>query len=109
MDIVATKIGGKTHLLLNEHPYAAGLSVRIRGKGSNPFGVGCQLQMLDDAGGLLFTRSMPGGGSGWQSQNDPLLILPMLPVGTQYRILWPGGAKSLHAVEQSTASMVITE
>ena len=39
MDIVATQAGGQTRLFFNQHPQAAGLSVRIQGKGNNPFGV----------------------------------------------------------------------
>ena len=101
MDIVATQAGGQTRLFFNQHPQAAGLSVRIQGKGKNPFGVGCQLRMLDDAGkNVIFsTRTMPGGGSGrWQTQNDPLLILPMISADVEYQILWPGGEWRSHHI-----------
>ena len=109
MDIVATQAGGQTRLFFNQHPQAAGLSVRIQGKGNNPFGVGCQLRMLDDAGGVLFARTMPGGGSGWQTQNDPLLILPMISADVEYQILWPGGEWRSHHIGEGVDSVTIIE
>ena len=109
MDIVATQAGSQTRLFFNQHPQAAGLSVRIQGKGNNPFGVGCQLRMLDDAGGVLFARTMPGGGSGWQTQNDPLLILPMISADVEYQILWPGGEWRSHHIGEGVDSVTIIE
>jgi len=109
MDLVVASPGRATRLFFNQHPQAAGLSVRIQGKGNNPFGVGCQLRMLDDAGGVLLTKTMPGGGSGWQTQNDPLLILPVILADVKYQVLSPGGEWRLHDIVEGVGFVTIIE
>jgi len=110
MDFVATMPGGTTRLFLNQQTSAAGMPLRARGRGNNPMGIGLRLQGLDSDGQVMLTRDMPGGGAGWHSQNDALIIIPTETANKRWRVRWPGGDWQPLAMDQgSTAELFLKE
>ncbi len=109
MDLVITSPGRATRLFLNQLTEAEAIGIRARGMGANPWGVGCQLHFIDHQGALLAAHAMAGGGSGWQSQNDPLVLFPHSLKAHQIRVLWPGGAMRSYALDPSQPLVLIAQ
>ncbi len=109
MDLVITSPGRATRLFLNQLTEAEAIGIRARGMGANPWGVGCQLHFIDQQGALLAAHAMAGGGSGWQSQNDPLVLFPHSLKAHQIRVLWPGGAMRSYALDPSQPLVLIAQ
>ncbi|MGC8990317.1 MAG: CRTAC1 family protein, partial [Verrucomicrobiia bacterium] len=95
VDLAVTQNNGQTKLYQNASA-KAGLRVRIQAGQENPCGVGAvvRLRFGDEWGPAREVH----GGSGYWSQDSPVLVMgcPSTPTGVQVR--WPGGRVTESAV-----------
>jgi hypothetical protein len=104
-DLVVTQNGGATRLFMNLGA-KPGLRVRLQGPPSNPTAVGAIVRLR--FGDRLGPAREVHAGSGYLSQDSPVLILgtPEPPTGIIVR--WPGGKSTQRPILSGAKSVTVT-
>ncbi len=87
VDLVVTQNGGATKLFENIHA-RDGLRVKLAGPRSNPQGIGVTVRLK--CGDNFGPTSEVHAGSGYWSQDSPVLVLAAPQPPTAIRVQWPG-------------------
>jgi hypothetical protein len=87
IDLVVTQNGAATKLFRNTTA-KPGLRVRLLGPPGNPYGIGAALRIhsADGAGPYREVQA----GSGYWSQNSPVLVLGLPEAASSLELRWPG-------------------
>jgi hypothetical protein len=103
-DLVVTQNAAETKLYINQNA-KPGLRVRLKGSPNNPSAIGAsvRLRFADRLGPARELRT----GSGYLSQDSPVLVLgtPQPPIGVVIR--WPGGRTTETPLPASSKSVTI--
>lgn len=103
-DLAVTQNGSQTQLLHNQGA-KPGLRVRFQGPPTNPSGIGAviRLRFGDTLGPARECRA----GSGYWSQDSPVLVLATPTPPTAAEVTWPGGAKTTTPIPTTTRELRI--
>lgn len=104
-DLVITQNREVTQVLRNTGA-KRGLRVRIRGDSTNPSGIGCQIRLIFQGSRMGPVREIRAG-SGYLSQDGPVLVMgtPEVPVGVWIR--WPGKAPQVVPVDSKALEVQV--
>jgi hypothetical protein len=104
VDLVVSQNAAATKLFQNKTGQT-GLRVRLRGIPENPTAVGAVVQLLykDGSGPVREIHA----GSGYWSQDSPVLVLGMPEVPQGIKIKWPGGKITETSLPENTAEVTI--
>jgi hypothetical protein len=86
------------------------VAVRLHGRGGNPDAIGARI-VLESGGRTLHVAEIRAGG-GYASQSTATAFLSVpneLAAGATFRIRWPSGVVTQHAVPQKSGYMNISE
>ena len=103
-DLAVTQNGSYTRLFRNKSA-KPGLRVSLQGPKTNPTGVGATVR-LSFAGGKLGPARPITSGSGYWSQDSPVVVLgtPYKPVAVQ--VTWPDGTKTSTPVPNDAKQVI---
>jgi hypothetical protein len=104
-DLVVGQNAAATRLFRNRGA-RPGLRVRVAGPAGNPSGVGARVRLASSEG--LGPVHIVDGGSGWLSQNSPILVLGVSGTPLEIQVRWPGGAFTRTAVPAAVTEVVAT-
>lgn len=103
-DLAVGQNAAATRLFHNARASVA-MSVRLRGTPGNPTGIGAQVR-LESAGDSGPTHELHAG-SGYLSQDEAVLLLPVPSAPATLVVRWPGGATTRTPVATGTATLEI--
>ncbi len=103
-DLVVSQNRGQTRLYHNERAIPA-IRVRLNAGPDNPTGVGGSVQGIGDHG--AGPRLEVQAGSGYWSQNSPIMLLARSPSLRQVQVRWPGGATTVHELPEGIAELEV--
>jgi enediyne biosynthesis protein E4 len=104
LDLIVAQNGSATKLFHNQRA-RTGLRIRVTGPTQNPDGIGAILR-------LKFNTSWGPAreihsGSGYWSQDSPVLILPMPEQPKAIQVLWPGGRKTEQPIPAHAPEVIV--
>jgi len=104
VDLAVSQNNAETKLFHNQLA-KPGLRIRLEGPGGNPLGIGAavRLKFGDRFGPLREVHS----GSGYWSQDSPVVVLAAPTEPTEVWVRWPGGHTTLGAVPASAREIII--
>lgn len=104
VDLVVAQNGAATRLFMNARA-KPGLRVRLQGPPSNPTAMGATVRLR--FGHRLGPAREVHAGSGYLSQDSPMLIFgtPEAPTGVIVR--WPGGRTTEHPIPSGTRTLTV--
>ncbi len=105
VDLVVTQNRGQT-MLFHNRGGKPGLRVRLQGPEGNPWGIGAVVRLK--FGDRFGPARELHGGSGYWSQDSPVLVLATPSPPTQISVRWPGG-KSVQADLPPNAREIILD
>ncbi|MDA7617888.1 FG-GAP-like repeat-containing protein [Verrucomicrobia bacterium] len=107
MDFVMTQQEGSTRLFLNRAPsIQPGWQIEIKGHDDNPAGYGCQVRFAYPEGRLGPVREVQAG-SGWWSQNSPVMVMHPSREPASIWIRWPGGETHHYPLKPGQNKLVL--
>lgn len=89
-DMVMTQNEGAVLLYHGRAASEGGIRIRLQGKALNSLGIGCQVRFLFTEGKAGPIREIQAG-SGWWSQNSPVVVLHAVTRPQALWVRWPGG------------------
>jgi hypothetical protein len=104
LDLVVTQNRAETRLFRNVGA-RPGLRVRLAGADGNPAGIGAVVRLR--AGDWLGPAREVRAGSGWWSQDSPVLVLAAPAAPTAVQVRWPGGAVTESAVPAGLTEITV--
>jgi len=104
-DLVLTQNRELTQILHNERG-RRGLRVRIRGESNNPSGIGSQVRLVFQGIRMGPVREIRAG-SGYLSQDSPVLVMATPEVPTGVWIRRPGKAPRIQSIDPGATEVVI--
>jgi enediyne biosynthesis protein E4 len=106
-DLVVTQNSDSTRLYRNERG-RPGLRVRLRGREGNPHGIGVQLRWVNSSGRMGPVREVHAG-SGFWSQDSPVVVLGGVESRGSIWVRWPGQEGRVHARADDGREVEISE
>jgi hypothetical protein len=105
VDLAVTQNGAATKLFhnLSARP---GLRVRLIGPPGNPTGIGAQVRLL--FGSRLGPAREIHAGSGYWSQDSPVLVLALSQPASGIRVRWPGGKVTTTSISGDIRTASVT-
>jgi hypothetical protein len=106
-DLIVTQNGSSTRLFRN-NGQRSGLRVRLAGPDGNPNGVGASVRWV--AGGNAGPAREIHAGSGWLSQDSPVVVMSHpgpTQASSELHIRWPGGRETRSTVPANALNVVV--
>lgn len=103
-DLVVGQNSGPTQLLLNQAG-KPGLRLKLIGPPGNPTGVGASVRL--HSGGRSGPAREIHSGSGYWSQDSPVVVLALPDLPTMLEVRWPGGRTNTVSVPSGTKSLEV--
>ena len=105
LDLAVSQNGAATRLFQNQGA-KPGMRVRLRGRAGNLSGVGAVVRLV--YGEIKGPAKEVHAGSGYWSQDSPVLVfgLPREPTGLWIR--WPGGATATHPLPKGAREITVS-
>lgn len=107
LDLVVGQYRGATRLFHNDRA-VPGLRLEVRGRGSNPWGVGALARLVYRNGRRGPVHEIRAGG-GYASQDGPGMILGMASEPSAVWIRWPGGREETIPLAPGLTRVVATD
>lgn len=104
LDLVVTQNAAETKLYKNSHG-TPGLRIRLRGPEGNPWGVGAIVRLLGEK--AVSPSVEMHAGSGYWSQDSPVLVMRHLAGAFRIQVRWPGGRLVTAAVPPEAAEIEV--
>ena len=104
-DLVVSQNGAATRLFMNLRA-KPGLRVRLEGPPSNPAAIGAMVRLR--FGDRLGPAREVHAGSGYLSQDSPVLVLGTPQPPSSVVVRWPGGRITEHEIDRETQALTIS-